>query len=156
MIPKNLTQDQEDHRKTFAVTSWNESQKNRLCLKMSPHVMKRGFFNMIEERRGNRFIRRHPLHREWKSKNEQVESEGDDGRFLRPEGQTVNQKYYSEVLFKLRERVRNKRQELWKKKQWILAHKCIPVLEHPAIQYQFEFPKVKSALKVFIFRLPFK
>jgi hypothetical protein len=35
---------------------------------------------------------------------------------LIPEGQTVNQKYYLEVLFKLRERVRNKRPELWKKK----------------------------------------
>jgi hypothetical protein len=36
------------------------------------------------------------------------------------EGQTVNQKYNLEVLTKLRERVRKKRPELWKKKPWIL------------------------------------
>jgi hypothetical protein len=67
-----------------------------------------------------------------------------------PEGQTVNQKYYLEVLTKLRERVRKKRPELWKNKSWILhkdnapAHnaiaakqfltdKCIAMLEHPFI-----------------------
>jgi hypothetical protein len=32
-----------------------------------------------------------------------------------PEGQTGNQKYYLEVLTKLRERVRKKRPELWKR-----------------------------------------
>jgi hypothetical protein len=32
-----------------------------------------------------------------------------------PEGQTVNQKYYLEVLTKLREGVRKKRLEMWKK-----------------------------------------
>jgi hypothetical protein len=65
-----------------------------------------------------------------------------------PEGQTVNQKYYLEVLTMLQEWVRQKRPELWKKKSWILhqdnapahnalrvkhflANKCIPVLKHP-------------------------
>jgi hypothetical protein len=65
-----------------------------------------------------------------------------------PEGQTVNQKYYLEVVTKFRERVGKKRPEFWQKKSWILlqdiapahnalavkqflAHKCIPVLEHP-------------------------
>jgi hypothetical protein len=33
-----------------------------------------------------------------------------------PEGQTINQKRYLEVLTKLRERVRKKSPELWKKK----------------------------------------
>jgi tRNA A37 threonylcarbamoyladenosine biosynthesis protein TsaE len=33
-----------------------------------------------------------------------------------PEGQTVNQKYYLEVLTKFRERMRKKRSDLWKKK----------------------------------------
>jgi hypothetical protein len=65
------------------------------------------------------------------------------------EGQTINQMYNLEVLTKLRERVRKKRLELWKKKSWIpqhqdnapahnahavkqfLADKCITVLEHP-------------------------
>jgi hypothetical protein len=99
-----------------------------------------------------------------KSKNEQVESEGNDDPFLFfdtrgvvmiewvPEGQTVNQKYYLEVLTKLRERMRKKWPELWKKKSWILhqdnapahnalavkqflADKCIPVLEPPPSPY---------------------
>jgi histone-lysine N-methyltransferase SETMAR len=65
-----------------------------------------------------------------------------------PKGQMVNRKYYLEVLTKLWERVRKKRQELWKKKSWILhrgsapahntliakqflADKFIPSLEHP-------------------------
>jgi hypothetical protein len=87
-----------------------------------------------------------------------------------PEGQTVNQKYYLEVLTKLPERVRKKRPELWKKKSWILhqdnapAHNAltvkqflvdryIPVLQHPlyspdlALCDFYLFPKVKSALK---------
>jgi hypothetical protein len=67
-----------------------------------------------------------------------------------PEGQTVNIKYYLEVLTKLRERARKKRPELWKKKSWILhqdnvpvhnalavkqflANKCIPVIEQPPV-----------------------
>jgi hypothetical protein len=67
-----------------------------------------------------------------------------------PEGQTVNQKYYLEVLIKFHERMRKKRPELWKKKSWILhldsvpahnaltvkqflADKYIPVLEHTPI-----------------------
>jgi hypothetical protein len=86
-----------------------------------------------------------------------------------PEGQTVNQKYYLEVLTKLRERVIKKRSDLWKK-SWILhqdkapahnaltvkqflAKKCILVLQHPLYSLDFAscdfylFPKVKSALK---------
>jgi hypothetical protein len=43
-----------------------------------------------------------------------------------PEGQTVNQKYYLEVLTKLREQVRKKRPELWKKKSWILHQDNVP------------------------------
>jgi hypothetical protein len=43
-----------------------------------------------------------------------------------PEGQTVNQNYYLEVLTKLRERVRKKRPELWKKKSWILHQDNAP------------------------------
>jgi histone-lysine N-methyltransferase SETMAR len=65
-----------------------------------------------------------------------------------PSGQTVNQYYYIEVLKKLRERVRKKRPDLWRD-GWILhqdnapahnalsvkqflAEKNITVLEHPA------------------------
>jgi hypothetical protein len=87
-----------------------------------------------------------------------------------PEGQTVNQKYYLEVLTKLRELVRKKGLELWKKESWILdqyhatannalavkqflADKCIPVLQHTLYSPDFApsefylFPKVKSVLK---------
>jgi histone-lysine N-methyltransferase SETMAR len=87
-----------------------------------------------------------------------------------PEGQTVNQTYYKEVLIKLRERVRKKRPDLWKNDAWILhqdnapahnalsvkqflADKRIPVLEHPPYSPDlapcdfYLFPKVKSALK---------
>jgi hypothetical protein len=87
-----------------------------------------------------------------------------------PQGQTVNQKYYLEVLTKLSERVRKKRSDLWKKKSWILhqdnapahnalavkqflADKCIPVLQHPVYSLDlapcdfYLFPKVKNVLK---------
>jgi hypothetical protein len=91
-----------------------------------------------------------------KSKNERVTSESNDNRFLLYrkrnhdlrvlEDQKVNRKYYLEVLTKLREGVRKKTQELWKKKSWILqqdnapahnalavkqfvADKCIPMPE---------------------------
>jgi len=36
-----------------------------------------------------------------------------------PEGQTVNQFYYKEVLTKLRERVRRRRPEMWKNISWV-------------------------------------
>lgn len=87
-----------------------------------------------------------------------------------PEGKTVNQQYYKEVLIKLRERVRKKRPDAWKNCSWILhqdnapahnalsvkqflAEKCIPVLEHPPYSPDlapcdfYLFPKVKSVLK---------
>jgi len=65
-----------------------------------------------------------------------------------PEGQTVNQVYYKEVLTNLREWVRRRRPEIWKNGSWVLyqdnavAHNVlsvktfltkhkITVLEHP-------------------------
>jgi hypothetical protein len=71
----------------------------------------------------------------------------------------VNQKYYLEVLTKLRERMRKKNPELWKKKSWILhqdnepvhnaltvkqfiTDKCIPLLEHPFPPYSLDLPPV--------------
>ena len=65
-----------------------------------------------------------------------------------PEGQTVKQVYYKEVLTDFRERVRRRRPEMWKKGSWVLhqnnapAHNAlslktfltkhkITVLEHP-------------------------
>ena len=87
-----------------------------------------------------------------------------------PEGQTVNQHYYLEVLAQLREKIRKKRPELWKEKSWVLhqdnapAHTAlsvktflakynIPVLDHPPYSpdlapcHFYLFPKVKCALK---------
>jgi hypothetical protein len=65
-----------------------------------------------------------------------------------PEGQTVNQVCYKEVLTTLYEQVRKKRPEMWKNGSWILHHDNllvhnalsvktflakykIPVMEHP-------------------------
>ena len=87
-----------------------------------------------------------------------------------PQGQTVNQVYYEEVLTTLCERVKRRRPEMWKNGSWILhqdnapAHNAlsvktflakhkIPVMEHPPYSPDlapcdfFLFPKVKSALK---------
>jgi histone-lysine N-methyltransferase SETMAR len=86
-----------------------------------------------------------------------------------PDGATVNQHYYKQVLETLRERVRRKRPQLWENgfilhqdnapshsalsvKQF-LAEKSITVLEHPPYSPDlapcdfFLFPKVKSELK---------
>ena len=85
-----------------------------------------------------------------------------------PSGQTVNQRYYTEVLTKLRERVRRKLPELWRN-GWILhqdnapahnslsvkqflANRNITVLEHPTYSPDlapcdfYLFPKIKSVL----------
>ncbi|GFV15654.1 mariner Mos1 transposase [Trichonephila clavipes] len=87
-----------------------------------------------------------------------------------PEGQTINQHYYLEVLGNLRERIRKNRPEMWKEKSWIfhqdnapahstlsvkrfLAKHSIPMLEHPPYSPDltpcdfYLFPKVKSTLK---------
>ena len=87
-----------------------------------------------------------------------------------PEGQTVNQVYYKEVLTNLREWVRRKRPEMWKNgslvlhqdnapahnalsvKSFLTKHK-ITVLEHPPYSPDlappdfFLFPKIECALK---------
>ncbi|KAJ8963118.1 hypothetical protein NQ318_018583 [Aromia moschata] len=55
-----------------------------------------------------------------------------------PEGQTVNQPYYIEVLTALRERVRRRRPDLWKTKSWKIHQDNAPA--HSALS-------VKSALK---------
>ncbi|GFX35819.1 putative mariner transposase [Trichonephila clavipes] len=43
-----------------------------------------------------------------------------------PEGQTINQHYYLEVLGNLRERIRKKRPEMWKEKSWIFHQNNAP------------------------------
>ena len=82
-----------------------------------------------------------------------------------PEGQTVKQVYYKNVLTNLRERVRRRRPDMWKNASWILHHdnalsvkrylakNNIPVMEHPPYSPDlapcdfFLFPKIKSELK---------
>jgi len=43
-----------------------------------------------------------------------------------PEGQTVYQVYYKNVLTTLRERVRRRRPDMWKNASWILHHDNAP------------------------------
>src|SRR5215813_4614297 len=43
-----------------------------------------------------------------------------------PPGQSVNETFYCEILKRLRENVRRKRPELWKKKDWFLHHNNAP------------------------------
>jgi len=43
-----------------------------------------------------------------------------------PEGQTVNQVYYKEVLTNLREWVRRRRPEIWKNGSWVLHQDNAP------------------------------
>ncbi|KAL4100983.1 hypothetical protein QTP88_021004 [Uroleucon formosanum] len=87
-----------------------------------------------------------------------------------PHGQTVNQVFYKDVLIRLRERIRKKRQEKWRNGTWFLHHdnapahsapsirefladKKIPVVPHPLYSPDlapcdfFLFPRLKSALK---------
>jgi hypothetical protein len=47
-----------------------------------------------------------------------------------PDGQTVNQMYYLEVLTKLRERVRKERPGLWKKIQDSACKQCTNKQRH--------------------------
>jgi histone-lysine N-methyltransferase SETMAR len=86
-----------------------------------------------------------------------------------PQGQTVNQTYYVEILKRLREVLHRKRPELWPN-DWILHHdsapahkvlsvkqfvakKSITEMEHPPYSPDLApndfclFPKIKSALK---------
>ena len=60
------------------------------------------------------------------------------------QGQTVNQRYYLEVLTRLRESVRRERPGLWPEK-WILHHDNIPV--HDALRVR-EFLAKNSITKM--------
>jgi hypothetical protein len=51
-----------------------------------------------------------------------------------PEGQTFNQKYCLEVLTKLRERVRKKSSDSWKKDSWILHQDIAPAYNALAVK----------------------
>ena len=87
-----------------------------------------------------------------------------------PTGRTVNKEYYLEVLRRLREKIRQKRPDLWAEKSWILHHDNAPahasllirsflakngtiVLQQPPYSPDlapcdfFLFPKMKRTLK---------
>ena len=89
---------------------------------------------------------------------------------IRTPGQTVNGKFYCEVLKRLREVIRRKRPDKWKKNNWFLYHnkapahtslvvrqflssKNITVISHPPYSpdlapYEFFlFPKMKLRVK---------
>ena len=135
---------------------------------------------MIQRLSDNPCIGRAPNPQEEESAHEQVQIQSNDDCFFDirgviyidwvPEGQTVNQVYYKNVLTTLRERVRRRRPDMWKNASWILHHdntparnvlsvkrylakNNIPVMEHPPYSPDlapcdfFLFPKIKSALK---------
>jgi hypothetical protein len=84
MVLKTSLRNKKITGKTFTLTSWNESQNNQMCLKMSSHVMKRVFFNTIQKHRGNQCTGRTHFteNKKKKNKNEQVENEGNDYHLL--------------------------------------------------------------------------
>jgi len=47
-----------------------------------------------------------------------------------PQGQTVNQQFYLEVLKRLRDAVRRKRPELWRSGEWLLHQTMLPPTQH--------------------------
>jgi len=51
-----------------------------------------------------------------------------------PQGQTVNQQFYLEVLKRLRDAVRRKRPKLWRSGEWLLHHNNAPA--HTALSVQ--------------------
>ena len=87
-----------------------------------------------------------------------------------PQGQTVNQHFYQQVLNRLHDRVRRCRRQLWSTSSWFLHHdnapahtalsvrellskKQVPALDHPPYSPDLApcdfwlFPKLKSVLK---------
>ena len=51
-----------------------------------------------------------------------------------PQGTTVNQHVYTDILRRLREKIRLKRPELWRSKSWLLHHDNAPA--HRALSVQ--------------------
>lgn len=65
-----------------------------------------------------------------------------------PEGQTVNKKYYQEVLHCLRDAVRRKRPDLWESRNWQLHHDNAPAHSSRLIQdflAKHGIPQVRQA-----------
>jgi len=145
--------------------------------------MNHGFFNMTQKVSANPWTGRAPVH-QGKRKHSRANPNLKQWwlffffSYIRgilhldwvPEGQTINQVYYKEVLINLREQVRS-RPEMWKNDSWVLhhdnalpAHNALSVkmflmkhkismLEHPPYSPDlapcdfFLFPKIKCVLK---------
>ena len=98
------------------------------------------------------------------------DSEGIVHHEYAPDGQTINKEFYLEVLRRLRESVRRKRQEKWRDGDWILHHDKAPahtshlvqqfLAKHGTAQLEqppyspdltpcdfFLFPRLKKVLK---------
>ncbi|UYV72145.1 hypothetical protein LAZ67_9001957 [Cordylochernes scorpioides] len=125
-----LTNEQKEHCKKRAKT-WSK------CLilipigsKMLSWEMKNGCTDMIPRLRGNQttcllitfFDVKGLVHYEFV-----------------PEGQTINQQYYLDVLRRLREAVRQKRPKKWHPKNWLLHHDN--ALPHTAVTVQLYLAK---------------
>jgi len=97
-------------------------------------------------------------------------SEGIAHHQYAPDGQTINKKFYVEILRRLRESVHRKRREIWWDGDWILHHDIAPahsshlvqqfLAKHSTTQLQqppyspdhapcdfFLFPRLKKVLK---------
>ena len=51
-----------------------------------------------------------------------------------PEGATVNETRYKEILGRLRDSIRRERSELWRRKNWLLLHDNAPAHRSVLVQ----------------------
>lgn len=159
MVPKNLTQEQKDHRKNICSDIMDRLKEQPDLLTNVVTCDETWIFQYDPE------TKRQSMH--WKTpasprmKKARMSKSRVKAMLIVffdikgvimtewvPEGQTVNQKYYIDTLIKLREKIRKKRPDSWKNDSWILhqdnapahnalsvkqflADKRIPVLEHP-------------------------
>ncbi|UYV81520.1 hypothetical protein LAZ67_20001421 [Cordylochernes scorpioides] len=63
------------------------------------------------------------------------------------EGQTTNKESYLNIMRRVRESIRLKRNEMWSSKNWIIHHDNAPPHTDLALNDFFLFPKLKMALK---------
>ncbi|KAL4089073.1 hypothetical protein QTP88_024146 [Uroleucon formosanum] len=181
MVPKNLTLEQKDGRRQICVDILEQMENERDLLKKVITCDETWIFQYDPE------TKRQSMH--WKtSASPKLKKARMSKSKLKamlivffdikgvimtewvPQGQTVNQHYYLQVLTTLRERVRRKRPELWENDSWFLhqdnapAHSALsvkrflaknrtPVLQQPPYSPDLApcdfwlFPKLKSALK---------
>lgn len=143
----------------------------KFCFKLGKSASET--FVMLQQVYGDDCLSRTQVFEWFKRFKDGREDTSDDTRTGRPLSAKTDaniEKIYISVLATLRERVRRKRNDLWRKKSWTLhqdnapAHSAlsvktflakhnIPILDHPPYSPDlapcdfFLFPKVKSALK---------